>query len=252
MTTTSPAPAPLSRTGQGRPAPPPPRQPKAGACYTLSAKQSKRPANAADPAPCSRRHTARTYRVGALPKRVIGARGDPDTAAIAHFVTPRCDRRFARHVGGTRASRVLSRLQPVWFVPSPSQLARGARWYRCDVVALATADAMARLPRRTAGVLDAGNALDSWGLCSTTAPSRVGHRVICGRPHSWRAFAIIRPGAGSRWPSSAAFAAARQECKARARAQQGYPLRWTYGWQRPSRSQWQDGRRWGYCWAPVK
>jgi len=191
--------------------------------------------------------------VGAIPKRVVGERKDPDTAAIAQFVTPRCERKFADHVGGARATRVLSRLQPVWFVPSRSELARGARWFRCDVVAFAATDALARLPRDSAGLLDASGALDAWGLCSTAAPTRrSAEQVICDRRHSWRAFALIRlHGPGDRWPGRDAIGAARRQCQDRARAEQGYPLRWTYGWQPPTRSQWRDGRRWGYCWAPT-
>ena len=222
-------------------------------CYRLTAVEAQRPTNSADPLPCTRPHTAQTYHVGVIPKPIVGGQR-VDTAAIADYVTPRCDNRFVAHVGGAPDTRVLSRLQPVWFVPTPAQLDRGARWFRCDVVGVAAADGLARLPVTTADMLDDPSSLDRYGLCSTAAPNRPSDRqVMCGRVHSWRAFAIIRLHTdGSRWPPSVRLAAARQDCKARARAYQGYPLRWRYGWQRPTRAQWQEGRHWGYCWVPER
>ena len=167
---------------------------------------------------------------------------------------PRCDRRFARHVGGGRNVRVLSRLQPVWFVPTPAELSRGARWYRCDVIGFAGADELARLPDGTAGVLEQPDSLETYGLCSTATPNLPGdYQVMCGRRHAWQAFAVIRlRGAEGQWPSRKRLAAARRECKTRARAHQGYPLEWTYGWQPPTREQWHEGRHWGYCWVPER
>jgi len=225
-----------------RPPEPPPRT---GACYRLSAAEVQRPTNSSETVPCTRRHSAQTYHVGMMPKTVGGA------AKIADYVTPRCDDRFTQHVGSDRNARILSRLQPVWFVPSRSEISRGARWFRCDVVGLAAADELVRLPVSTAGVLEQPGILDTYGLCSTASPSlRDDHHVACGQPHTWRAFTVIRlKTAGAQWPSWKRLAAARQECKTRARVHQGYPLEWTYGWQPPTRAQWHEGRHWGYCWA---
>jgi hypothetical protein len=242
--------APPTASRDDRPLKPPER----GACYRLSADQVQQPTNFSDPVPCARAHTAQTYHVGEMPRSVVNDADAVDTTAIADYVTPRCDNRFVTHVRGRPNVRILSRLQAVWFVPTRSQLDRGARWFRCDVVGVAAVDELARLPASTAGVLDQPNSLDTYGLCSTAAPSRPGdNQVICGRAHSWRAFTIIRLRTdGSRWPSSTRLATARQECKARARAHQGFPLRWTYGWQRPTRAQWREGRHWGYCWVPER
>ena len=243
----------VTRTAPARVNRPPAPPPRTRACYRLSVDQAERPTNASEPVPCRRPHTAQTYHVGVIPKSIFD--GEPvDAAAIADYVTPRCDNRFVTHIGGSPDARVLSRLQPVWFVPTRSQLDRGARWFRCDVVGVAASDALARLPATTAGMLDDTGSLDRYGLCSTAVPNRpADHQVMCGRTHSWRAFAIVRLDTSrSRWPSSTRLAAARQDCKAQARARQGYPLRWTYGWQRPTRAQWQEGRHWGYCWAPER
>ena len=231
-----------------RPPGPPPTE---GACYRLSAAEAHRPTDRSDPVPCARSHTAQTYHVGTMPNSVVEA---DDVAAIADYITPRCDNRFAQHVGSGRNVRVLSRLQPVWFLPTRSERARGARWFRCDVVGVAAADELARLPVTTAGVLEQAGILNTYGLCSTATPNLPGdYHVTCGQPHTWRAFAVIRPDSrGGKWPSRKRLAAARQDCKTRARAEQGFPLEWTYGWQPPTRAQWREGRRWGYCWVPER
>lgn len=250
VTTTAPATPQPTRTVTRKPSPPP----RSGACYRLSVARAQRPTNGSDPAPCSQPHSAQTYYVGVMPKAVVGSAHTLDTAAIADYVTPRCDSHFVAHVGGSRNMRVLSRLQPVWFVPTRTQFTRGARWFRCDVIGFAAAEALARLPQHSAGVLERRGSLETYGLCSTAAPSRASdHQVMCGRPHTWRALSVIRLGdRGSRWRGKARLSAARQDCKAQVRAHQGYPVRWTYGWQPPTRAQWQDGRRWGYCWSPER
>jgi hypothetical protein len=135
----------------------------------------------------------------------------------------------------------------VWFVPTRADLGRGSRWFRCDLIGFATDDQLATLPQRSAGILAPPGSLDTYGLCSAAPPSQTGDQVMCNRPHIWQAFSLIRlEGRGS------LLRAARQECKAQSRAHQGYPLRWTYGWQRPTREQWQAEQRWGYCWAPDR
>jgi len=239
------------RTAPARENRPPAPPPRVGACYRLSAAEAERPTNASEPVPCRKPHTTQTYHVGTMPKAIVDG---GDAVAIADYVTPRCDNRFKRHVGSGRDVRVLSRLQPVWFVPKRSQLTRGSRWFRCDIIGFAAADDLSRLPVSTAGVLEQPGILDKYGLCSTATPNLPDvHHVMCGRPHAWRAFAVVRlDGQESRWPSRNRLAEARQDCKTQARALQGYPLQWTYGWQPPTRAQWWQGRHWGYCWVPER
>jgi len=186
-----------------------------------------------------------------MPAAVVGSTEDPDATAIAEHVIPRCDRRLARWTGGTREVRLLSRLHAVWFVPTTEDLALGARWFRCDVVAYAAQTRLAELPASTEGLLDVGDALDRVGLCSRGSPEDPDSiPVTCDRPHGWRAFTVqpLAPGPGGGYPLRSELSAARTACSDSVREQLGFPLEWTYGWQPPSRASWDDGLRHGFCW----
>jgi hypothetical protein len=143
----------------------------------------------------------------------------------------------------------------VWFAPSPGQAEQGADWFRCDLVALAGQDRLQALPPRPrlAGALDRDGALATYGLCGTAAPGTPRFaRVICGRPHSWRAIATIPLPGGAAYPGTARVRAAGDDaCRERASAQAEDPLSFEYGWEWPTRQQWQRGQRYGFCWAPA-
>ena len=49
---------------------------------------------------------------------------------------------------------------------------------------------------------------------------------------------------------AAARAAGEDACQERARDAQGDALQYDYGWEWPSKAQWETGQRHGYCWAP--
>lgn len=109
------------------------------------------------------------------------------------------------------------------------------------------------LPRRTAGILDRPGALARFGLCGTAEPgTRQFERVICARPHSWRAVATIPLSGGRSYPGTGLVRAEGNEvCRDVAAEQAADPLQFEFGWEWPTREQWADGRRYGYCWAPA-
>jgi hypothetical protein len=166
----------------------------------------------------------------------------------------RCPRKMARFVGGGPVTRHLSRFNAVWFRPSPAEADRGARWFRCDLVAFAAPDRLSRLPRprRLHGVLDRSGAPGAFGLCGTAAPGAAGfERVICGRRHSWQAITTIRISDRRRYPGVGTVRQAGDgACRERVQAMQGFTLRFSYGWEWPTRAQWRRGQHFGYCWAP--
>jgi hypothetical protein len=227
--------------------------PTEGDCHDLTATQSRRPHDAELPVQCRKTHTTQTYYVGTFDLGIIGDRS-PSTADVAEFVTPRCDRRFARWVGGERSTRILSRAHPVWFVPNDRDIRLGARWFRCDLVVSATEDRLATLPRNSANILASESALDEYGLCSRGSPERPhSDAVVCSRGHSWQAFSAIRvhsKGSDDAYPTRKRMRDARDQCRAQARRELDYPLEWKYGWQPPTRDQWAGGLRWGLCWVP--
>ncbi|MDX6302328.1 MAG: hypothetical protein QOF53_3542 [Nocardioidaceae bacterium] len=209
--------------------------PADGGCYRLTSGELTRPSSSAAPVPCTAVHTARTV--------FVGSRGRPEAI---------CPGRLAAFLGGTTTARRLSRFEVVWFSPTAAESQRGARWFRCDLVAFAVRDSLLRLPgKHLHGVLDRRRALDTYGLCGTAAPgsARFG-RVICGQRHSWRAVRVVGL-RGRTYPGVAAVRTAGQRtCQKTAGARAGKRLRFRYGWEWPTGDQWAAGQHFGYCWVP--
>ncbi len=244
---TSPDSADVSEPGKIAPAP------ARGACYRLSFDQLTEPTNSSRSVPCARRHSAQTIHVGKLRLVVDGHALAVDSSRVKRQVAQACPLRFASYVGGEQEDRDLSRLRVVWFSPTLAEADAGARWFRCDLVAFDTDSQLHRQQGVTPrGVLDGDDGRDRYGLCGTAAPGAEGfNRVLCERPHSWRAIATIQLDGGARYPGATAVrAAGDSDCLDQAREFQDFALTFTYGWEWPDRAQWRAGQRFGYCWAP--
>lgn len=230
-----------------------PPAPERGACYRLRFDQLTEPTNGSRTVPCSKRHDAQTIHVGRLDTVVDGHAVTVDSDRVIRQLSTECPRRLAAYVGGGPQERRLSRIEVVWFSPTLEQSDRGADWFRCDVVALAGGEALFRLPppRRLKGLLDSPRA-STYSLCGTAAPGeRDFSRVICGRRHSWRAVATIAIPGGKAYPGTAEVRDSGDEaCRDRVRSRAEDPLKFRYGWEWPTREQWNGGQHFGYCWAP--
>jgi len=242
--------------GTSSPAPVVPAAPEATACYRLSTSQLTRPTDSSDPVACDRPHTARTIFVGRLDTVVRGHSVAVDSATVQRQMASTCPAKLAAFVGGSARTRDLSRFDVVWFSPTLRQSDRGADWFRCDVVAFSGTDSLFPLPRKgpgIRGVLDRPGALGTYGLCGTAAPGSDGfERVICGRPHTWQAFDTLDLPSAKTYPGAAKLRdAGDDECKSRAAARADDALKFKYGWEWPTREQWDAGQRFGYCWAPA-
>lgn len=243
-TPTTPAPATTSP-----PAPSPP--PQVGSCHRLSFAVATSPTDDTHPVNCRTRHNAVTYAVGTLHLVSGGHLLAVDSQAVQDQLARRCPAGLARYVGGDVETRRLSRLQAVWFGPSVEQGDLGARWFRCDVVALADQGRLAPLDKRMRGVLDRPGALDRWGTCGTAAPTAAGfRRVICSHRHAWQAVATIDLPAHTRFRGGPATADANSRCQDVARSRAPGSLKYTWSFEWPTRAQWQAGQRYGYCWVP--
>jgi hypothetical protein len=248
--------APSGSPSEATPSTPPvvPQAPRLAACYRLSTTQLTKPTNASSPVPCRTRHTAQTIYVGMLDTVVDGHAVAVDSARVQRQLSTTCPRKLAAYVGGSAAVRDLSRFNVVWYSPTLEQSDQGADWFRCDLIAFAGQDQLAALPgtRRLRGVLDDSGALADYGLCGTSAPGQRGfERVICGRPHSWRAIDTIGIAGGARYPGTARVRKAGDaNCKDLAQARASNTLKFRYGWEWPSKQQWQRGQHFGYCWIP--
>jgi hypothetical protein len=260
----SPSPSRSDRTGGASPGTPStapassaavvPVPPPAGACYRLTSAELTRATNSSRPVPCTGQHTAGTIYVGRLDTVVEGHSVAVDSAAVQRQLSTTCPRRLAAYVGGSARTRALSRFNVVWYSPTLEQSDRGADWFRCDLIAFARGDTLLSLPptRRLAGVLDRAGSLRTYGLCGTAAPGdRRFQRVVCGRPHSWRAVDTISIPGGARFPGLPVVRRAGDAgCRDLARSLAPSSLRFRYGWEWPTQQQWTSGQHFGYCWVP--
>ncbi len=232
--------------------PPKPLPPRLGACYRLTVTQATSPTNASRSVPCSGPHDAVTIHVGRIPAVHAGTGTSPSDQ---RRLSAHCGAELRRFVGGSEQTRRLSRLQAVWFRPSDDEAEHGARWFRCDLIALGTSDRLLRLPGglQMRGVLDRSHALDTFGLCGTAQPGARGFdRVACGTRHSWVAFSTIGIPGGRPYPGAdTARDAGDDACASQVRARSGNSLKFSYGWEIPTKAQWAAGQHYGFCWAPA-
>lgn len=226
-----------------------PERPDRAGCHLLSYDEAIAPVVAGTDVPCGQRHTAQTFKIGRLDLVSDGHLRAVDSPDVQADVARTCTSLLGDHVGGTVEDRRLSMVQAVWFTPSVEEAAAGADWFRCDVVALASAGELLPLPRTTRGLVASS---DRFAMCSTAEPgTKAFERVPCGvGDHSWRAISTVDL-PGSAYPS-AAQAGSRMEpaCRSDARAQAADSLDFTWSEERPTQAQWDAGQRYGVCWVP--
>ena len=218
----------------------PPAPPKNHACYRLDYDAAIADHSDAEPVSCQRPHTATTFFVGDVPNPV-------DQVAATQ-----CPERLDAFIGGTTEDRRLRCCDRCGSRPLPRSSHAGAGWFRCEAVALAADGRLAPLTGPVAGALDQAESRDRYAMCGTAEPgSRDFHRVICSRPHSWRAISVV-PFTARTYPGEAAVRDAGQEpCQAAgaAVADDALDYRWGYEW--PTAEQWAAGQHYGRCWAPA-
>ena len=232
-----------------------PRAPRAKACYRLTAAQLTKPTNASTPVPCASRHTAQTIYVGTLDTVVDGHSVAVDSATVQKQLSthlPPQARGVRRGVGDRARPEPLQRglVQPHaravrpgrGLVPLRRHRVRRRRtsWRRCPA------------PRGSRACWDSAAALDEFGLCGTSAPGAQRlpagdlrpRPLLAGGRHDRpvRRRAVPRHGAVRKAGDS--------DCKDLAQARSGNALKYRYGWEWPTREQWDRGQRFGYCWVP--
>lgn len=252
----TPDPAPTSTpTATATPPTPPPRAtparvPAAAACYRLTYRQAVSPTNGAPAVSCRQPHTSQTYAVGRVDNVVGGHLLAIDSTRVQEGVATTCPDALGEVVGGTLEDQRLSMLRSVWFTPSLDQAAKGAAWYRCDVVALAGAEDLVDVRGSLAGVLATTEGRDRYGMCGTASPgARSFERVPCSAAHTWRAFSVIDLDPG-RYPGAQAVDEAGSGCEDAAAGVAADPLDYEWAYEGPDADQWAAGQTFIRCWAP--
>ena len=228
-----------------------PPRPPSPACYDLDYDQAVKPTTDADPVRCGARHASTTFFVGEADSVVNGHLAAVDSDRVQRQIARACPRRLPGFLGTTPRELRLSMLRAIWFSPSIEASDAGANWFRCDVIALADDRQLAPLQGPMRGVLRTPAARERYGVCGTTKPGTPRfRRVICARPHTWRAIDSFDGPAG-RYPGPARLRSIGEDvCRAaaRSRAENSLDYQWAMDW--PTREQWREGQRWGLCWAP--
>lgn len=232
-------------------APEPPPAPQVGACYRLAFEAAVAPTVDAEPVGCQQPHTSETVAVGTVDAVVDGHLLAIDSAHVQAQVAATCPRRLSRFVGGTPRNLRLSMIRPVWFTPTVEESDEGADWFRCDAVLLAGAEELADIRGSLKGALDRPAPREEHAMCGTAAPDAKNfERVPCSARHSWRAIDVVtfRPG---NYPGERTVrAAGGTQCEDAGAEVAEDPLDFQWGYEWPTREQWQMGQTFGRCWAP--
>lgn len=234
--------------------PSPPMAPRTGVCHRLAYHDISHYSNAAQPVPCSGRHTAYTFAVKQLPRNVvpgvsIGNKSIQQAAATA------CRNAFRVFIGGDPAQRALSRLSVTYFLPNQRGFDLGARWIRCDVIALQGPNSLGPLPAGSPhDMLNRSTTLHSYGVCAAGDPGAAGSRLLmCTQPHAYRAVVALRLGTDKqRYPGlKVTRDAGQQRCRSYLTNTLGLLGGYTFAWTYPTVSDWRSGQRFGFCWRKT-
>jgi hypothetical protein len=237
-------------------APPPPPAPVMGGCYRLSYDEAVAPTNDDHPVPCKKAHTSQTFAVGQLDLVSNGHLLAVDSDAVQKQVAQRCPAKLATYVGATKEQLRLSMLRPVWFTPTMEQSDAGAGWYRCDVIAVTGDKQVAKVEHDISGALKTAAGRTEFAMCGTAQPGTAAFsRVLCREDHSWKAISVVdladEAGKHDSWPGVKVVQAAGQDaCQAAARAIASDALDYEWGYEWPTKDQWQAGQDYGRCWSP--
>jgi hypothetical protein len=225
--------------------------PEDRACYRLGVDEAVAPTAELPPVDCDKPHTSITFAVGRLDNVADGHLLAVDSQRVQSAVAATCPKKFAEFVGGSAEAQRLSMLRAVWFTPTVEESDTGAEWYRCDAIAVAADNELAPLSGRLAGVLGTPEGRDRYGMCGTTAPDDPDFaRVICTRRHTWRAIATVDLKRG-RYPGVDAVRSAGQApCEDAGAEVAADALDYEWGYEWPTKEQWQQGQTFGRCWAP--
>ena len=206
--------------------------PRIGTCTRMTYGQSRASVAARGQAPCRGPHSTVVARVVFLPKAVSAATPVARRDALGQRY---CAPAYRQLVGGTLADRATSLLTWTLFTPGELQLARGARWLRCEVLARSAGQLV---PLPLGRPLLGKGVPEQLRICQTTA----GADISCARPHAFRVEAVFRA-VGEAYPDVLTYTAtARDRCQQLVGSYGGY-------WQPPSRAGWAAGDRFIRCLA---
>ena len=222
--------------------------PKVGACYRLTPEDTGRSSSGSAPVACSSPHTAQTFAIGTLP-RSTGT--SYDAAEHGRWLYPRCEAAFEKLLAVDESMALRIRLSWAWFRPTERGWAKGARWYRCDLVGgTAESTSYRELPAKVQGLF-AAKPPEEWLTCAQGATVLRATKVACSEPHDWRAVTTIKLGAPSDpYPGDRLVQVrTRDFCSDSVGAWMNYPVDYEFGYTFFHEAEWKAGVRRSVCWS---
>lgn len=218
-------------------------------CRNLTRVAMARPSNATTLVDCSEPHNAETYASGALPEKFASA-GYTDPALDTWAYTT-CFAQLKQHLGAGESVLMRSLFSWVWFRPSEKAWEKGARWWRCDLLAGGGGSQRYLDLPTTTGELLADTQDDHWMACARGEDVNTGTKVACNQSHVWRAVTTIKVGESTEaWPGVAKVeATTKQFCSSSVAAWLNYPTDYRYAFTWFGEPEWKAGNRRSICWA---
>ncbi len=114
---------------------------------------------------------------------------------------------------------------------------------------------LAKIERNLSGAFEEAVTRDDFATCGTAQPGTDAFRhVLCRDEHSWRAISVLELADRSekgRYPGEEVVREAGTDpCAEAAREIASDALDYEWGYEWPTRAQWQAGQTYGRCWSP--
>jgi Septum formation len=211
----------------------------------LDAPSDPRPA-----VPCSGTHGTETFYVGTMDSSIPTWPGDDTDGALSREVDEACTARHLEYVGLTAAREDTlppDRVQDfAYFIPTESDFAAGARWFRCDAVVQPVASGEATTVDGTLRSVYAKPLPVGYRLCEGT----LNRLAACNEKHQIEYLASVQLPDVSDYPAQRGDATVTQACRAPLLAALGLTTEradLAFGYVLPSEDVWDAGLRSATC-----
>lgn len=167
-------------------------RPSVGECRDLTRDQLADASNTTAPMSCADPHTARTFAVVDVSRKLSKLTGKE----IRKVGEAQCTPKFVNLIGGWR-TRIKTAYFFVFYTPTNAQQRNGENWIRCDLV-LSKGKFLAKLPNNSTPVVSGSNVNTNARACVSSK-----YRLtVCAEAHTWSpagAFAIKRREKPTAW-----------------------------------------------------
>lgn len=207
-------------------------EPTVGECRQYGIAAASQQTESSAPVGCRTKHTAKVFKVFQLPADMDWRASVSELSAL---VSKKCNPAFKTWMGRDELTVALTAYTSVWFTPTQAQKDAGARWMRCDIVALKS-KGLAPLTKNKAPMIPKP-LTNSVRRCLNGSSYLI---TVCSAKHQWKAAGDFTMAKG-RYPSTTKFRnVAASRCRRLVTTR-------SYVYTYPSKAQWTSGYRIMIC-----